>query len=121
MITDAIEVIVGVSQDPVFGPVLLLGMGGIFAEAMRDVSYRVAPVNREQALEMIAELRASSVFAGVRGRPACDVDALAEVLITISRLAYERRGMISEIDINPLMVRPQGKGVVAADALVVLN
>lgn len=121
MITDAVEVIVGVTHDEVFGPVLLLGMGGILAEALHDVSYRVAPVDRDTALAMIGELRSARVFGGVRGRPPCDTAALAEVLMTISSLAHEQRGVIREIEINPLMVRPQGRGVIAADALVVMH
>jgi hypothetical protein len=96
-------------------------MGGVLAEAMRDVTYRVAPVDRRQALQMIGELRASSVFGGVRGRPACDIDDLADVMITISEFAYYRRAEVSEIDINPLLLRARGLGAIAADALVVLR
>jgi acetyltransferase len=121
MITDAVEVIVGAVDDSVFGPVVLLGMGGILAEAMRDVTYRVAPFDRPEARAMIGELRAGRIFDGMRGRPACDIDALADALVNVSQLAWQQRARIAELDINPLLVRPQGLGVVAADALVVLR
>jgi acetyltransferase len=121
MITDAVEVIVGVVNDSVFGPVVLLGMGGILAEALRDVTYRVAPFDESEARRMIAELRSARVFDGFRGRAACDVDALGAALSTISNFAWQQRERIAELDINPLMVRPVGSGVVAADALVVLR
>ena len=121
MITDAVEVITGVVNDSVFGPVILLGMGGILAEAMHDVTYRVAPFDRVQAQEMIGELRAQHVLHGIRGKPACDVDALTDALVTLSQLAWRYRERISELDINPLLVRPRGHGVVAVDALMVLR
>ncbi len=121
MIADAVEVIVGVVNDSVFGPVVMLGMGGVLAEAVRDVSYRVAPFALDEAHAMIGELRARSIFDGLRGRPACDVAALAQALVTIARLAFDQKELISELDINPLMVRRRGQGVVAADALVMLK
>ncbi|MES2564925.1 MAG: acetate--CoA ligase family protein [Pseudomonadota bacterium] len=121
MITDAVEVIVGVVNDSVFGPVVMLGMGGVLAEALRDVTYRVAPFDQSEARRMIVELRSARIFDGFRGRPACDVDALAAALSTISMFAWQRRERIAELDINPLMVRPAGLGVMAADALIVLN
>lgn len=120
MITDAVEVIAGIVNDPVFGPVVLLGMGGVLAEAMHDVTYRVAPFDLHDAHAMTRELRTRRIFEGMRGRPPCDVDALAHALVQLSQLAWDQRGRIAELDINPLMVRPRGLGVVAADALVVL-
>ena len=121
MIGDAIEVIVGVVNDSVFGPVVLLGIGGIHAEVISDVSYRIAPFDHTEARMMIDELRAARIFKGLRGRPVSDVDALADVLARVSRLAWQERERIVELDINPLMVRSKGHGVVAADALVVLR
>ena len=121
MITDAVEAIVGVVNDEVFGPVVMLGMGGVLAEAVRDVAYRVAPIDLSEARMMIGELRSSSVFAGWRGRPPCDVEALAASLVAVSRLAWDGRERIAGLDINPMMVRPRGSGVVAADALVMLH
>ena len=118
MVTDGIETIVGVVNDSVFGPVVAFGLGGIFAETLRDVTYRLAPFDGETAREMIAELRASQILHGVRGKPAGDTEALAEVLVAVSELAWQLRATLEEMDINPLLVRPRGHGVVAADALL---
>ncbi len=121
MVHDALEMIVGVVNDPAFGPVVALGIGGILAESMRDVTFRLAPFGADTARQMIGELRASSILAGVRGQPARDVDALADALVSVSLMAWALRERIAEVDINPLLVRRRGEGVVAADALVVLR
>lgn len=121
MVSDGIETIVGVINDPGFGPVVAFGLGGIYTEILRDVAYRVAPFALEDARAMLDELRSRAIFGGVRGRPALDVDALALTLVRVSELAWTLRERLSELDINPLLVRPQGRGVVAADALVVLR
>lgn len=121
MVSDGLETIVGVVNDPVFGPVVAFGMGGVYAETLKDVTYRLAPFGVETGREMIAELRASAIFAGLRGQPPRDVDALANVLAAVSQLAWTLRDRLQEMDVNPLLVRPQGAGVVAADALVVLR
>jgi acetyltransferase len=118
MIRDGIETIVGVVNDSVFGPVVAFGVGGIFAEILRDVTYRLAPFDLETAREMVDELRASAVFYGSRGKPAGDTEALARVLVAVSELAWQHRDSLEEMDINPLLVRPRGQGVVAADALL---
>ncbi len=115
------EMIVGVINDAYFGPVVVLGLGGIFAEVLGDVTHRCAPVNVSTAHVMIEELRGSAVLKGARGRPAADVGALAEAISRISMLAVDHADRIAEIDINPLFVRPAGEGVVAADALIVLH
>lgn len=121
MVEDAVEMLAGVTQDPVFGPMVTLGMGGIQAEVLRDVAYRVAPFDEEAAREMIGELRGAALLRGFRKRPAADIDALAQFLARLSRIAWALRDRLAELDINPLMVRPRGKGVIAADALVVLK
>ena len=121
MVYDALETIVGVVNDAVFGPVVVLGLGGIFAESMRDVTFRLAPFGAETAREMIAELRGYKLFEASRGKPARDVDALAATLSRVSVMASTLRERISEVDINPLLVREDGHGVVAADALVILR
>ncbi|MEO7726371.1 MAG: acetate--CoA ligase family protein [Burkholderiales bacterium] len=121
MITDGIETIVGVVNDSVFGPVVAFGLGGIFAETLKDVTYRLAPFDIETAEEMISELRASPILRGVRGRPAGDLAALAQTLEAVSQLAWQLRDRLEEMDINPLLVRPAGRGVVAADALLRLR
>ncbi len=121
MVDDGVEVLVGTSQDPVFGPIVTLGMGGVQAEVLKDVAYRVAPIDEESARDMIGELRGGALLRGFRGRPPADVDALAAFLAQLSRIAWAFRDEVVELEVNPLMVRPEGKGVVAADALVVLG
>ena len=121
MVDGGIEVIVGVVNDETFGPVVALGLGGVLAETLKDVVFRIAPFGRDEALSMISELRAAAVFDGQRGRPAADRAALADVLVKVSALAWALRERIAELDINPLIVRAEGKGVVAVDALLVLH
>jgi acetate---CoA ligase (ADP-forming) len=115
------EVIVGAVDDPHFGPVVAFGLGGIFTELMKDVTYRFAPFDAATAREMIAEIRGAPLLRGYRGRPALDVEALADALSRLSWLVADHAGRISEIDINPMFVRPAGEGVVAADALIVVR
>lgn len=121
MITDGLETIVGVVNDACFGPVVAFGLGGILAETIRDVTYRVAPFDKVEALSMIRELRGARLFDGVRGQPARDVDALADLLVAVGDMAWLMRERLSELDINPVLVRPKNKGVVAVDALLVLK
>jgi len=121
MVTDGLETIVGVVNDACFGPVVVFGLGGILAETIRDVTYRVAPFDKVEAQSMIREIRGAKLLDGVRGQPARDVDALADLLVSVSDMAWLMRDRVAEMDINPVLVRPVGKGVVAADALVVLK
>jgi acetate---CoA ligase (ADP-forming) len=118
MITDGVETIVGVVNDSVFGPVVAFGLGGIFAETLKDVTYRLAPFDLDTAHGMITELRAAPLLGGVRGRPPADAAALAQALVAVADLAWEWRESLEEMDINPLLVRPAGLGVVAVDALL---
>jgi len=121
MVGEGLETIIGVVNDPIFGPVVAFGLGGVLAEVLKDTTHRVAPFGLDTAREMIGELRAAAVFAGVRGQPARDVDALAATLVAVSGFAWTMRERLAELDLNPVLVRPRGKGVVAADALVVLR
>jgi len=121
MVDDGLEVIVGVINDPGFGPVVALGLGGVLAETLNDVTYRIAPFGPDEAAYMVQELRAHRIFEGVRGRKPRDVEALVEVLVRVSELAWALRERLVEMDINPLMVRERGKGVVAVDGLVVVG
>lgn len=116
-----VEIIAGAVNDPHFGPVIAFGLGGIFTELMKDVTYRFAPFDVETAREMIGEIRSAALLTGYRGQPALDVDALAEALSRLSRLMADHAERIAEIDVNPMFVRPAGQGVVAADALIVLK
>jgi acetyltransferase len=120
MVTDGLETIVGVVRDPSFGPVVAFGLGGVAAEVLKDVSYRVAPFGIDQARAMIDELRSAPLFGAFRGRGDVDIDALAEAIARVSVFASQEP-RIEELDINPLFVRPARKGVIAADALVVIT
>ncbi|MBM3344496.1 MAG: acetate--CoA ligase family protein [Betaproteobacteria bacterium] len=121
MITDGLEVIVGAVHDACFGPVVAFGLGGILAETIRDVTYRVPPFDKIEALSMVRELRGARLFEGVRGQPPRDVDALADLLVAVGDMAWLMRERLAELDINPVLVRPKDKGVVAVDALLVLK
>jgi acyl-CoA synthetase (NDP forming) len=117
-----LETIAGAVNDRFFGPVVAFGLGGVFTELLKDVTYRFAPFDVETAKEMIGELKgAAALLAGYRGSAALDVDALADALSRLSLLVADHAGEIAEIDVNPLFVRPKGGGVIAADALVVIK
>ena len=116
-----LEALIGVVNDPGFGPTVAFGLGGILTEVLKDVTYRIAPFDLETAHDMIAELRAAKIFDGVRGKPAADKDALAKVLVDVSIMAAALGDRLVEMDINPVFVGEKGKGLTAADALIVLK
>jgi acetyltransferase len=118
MIAGGTEMILGVQSDPLFGPAVACGFGGIFVELLRDVSLRVPPLDTAEALEMIAELRGSTLLRGARGRPRGDVRALADALVRLGALAETHRHRLKALDINPLLVLDEGRGVVAVDWLI---
>ena len=113
MAPPSIEVIVGATRNPQFGPVLMFGLGGILVEIIRDVSFRVAPINSSDALEMITELKAYSVLKGYRNQPPADINAMVEILLKVSKLVVERPE-IREVDLNPIFVYEKGAKVVDA-------
>ncbi len=113
------EVIVGFSEDPQFGPVVLFGLGGVFVEVLNDVALRVAPLTRHDAETMIRQVRAFPLLDGARGRPKADVDALTDLILRVSAMAMDLRERVRELDLNPVRVLPEGKGAVALDALLV--
>ena len=121
MIRGGVETIVGVARDPVMGPVVMFGLGGVFVEVLKDVSFRAAPFGVAEAHRMIREIRGYAMLEGVRGAPPSDVDALAELLSTLSRFAAAHADRLLSVDLNPVIVRPRGEGVVPLDALVVLQ
>jgi acetyltransferase len=121
MVGQGVEVIIGVSCDPQLGPVLLFGSGGVMVEVYNDVALRRCPITRLEAQVMIAEVKGARLLQGFRGRPAADVEALADALVRVSHLAVHMEGHLAELDINPLMVLPAGQGVKAVDALVVFR
>lgn len=114
----AVEVIVGVLQDADFGPVVVFGSGGVLVELLKDSSLRLPPLSRRDAQEMIEETHAARLLEGFRGKPAADVEALVETLVQVSQLAVDLKDHVAAVDINPLMVLPDGEGVLAVDALV---
>jgi acyl-CoA synthetase (NDP forming) len=118
MIADGAETVLGVHRDPVFGPVVMFGLGGIFVEALGDVVFRAAPIGRDEAHRMIREIRSFRILEGVRGRPPADIDALAAALARLSVIAAHA-DTIESIDVNPFLVRAKGQGAVALDALVI--
>ncbi len=120
MIEDAIQVIVGFKQDSRFGPAVTFGMGGIFVELIRDFALRVVPLDEAEALSMIQSTKAYPLLTGYRGDKRRDVAALSQVILAASGLAEDFKGEIAELDINPVLVLPEGRGVKAVDALMVL-
>lgn len=121
MVEDGVEVIAGISQDPQFGPILLFGIGGVFVEVYNDVAMRACPITKTDAHEMIAEVQGFPLLQGFRGAPEADVDALAEALLALSRMAIDLADRKPELDVNPLIVLPKGRGIKAVDALLTLS
>jgi acyl-CoA synthetase (NDP forming) len=113
-----IEVIVGVSVDAQFGHVIMCGLGGVLVEVLKDVSFRLIPLQRRDARQMLSELRGRRLLEGVRGRPAVDQEALVDLFLRVSRLV-ERRPEIRELDLNPVLAYPDG--VLAVDARALLE
>ena len=121
MVKGGVEVILGANNDPLFGPALMFGLGGIFTEVLGDVVFRLAPITRSEAMEMIREIRAFKILDGARGKPKADLDALADALVRLSALILDLTDQVAELDINPLFVMPDGQGVKAGDALIKLR
>ena len=117
MIKGQRELVVGLTRDPQFGPCVMFGLGGIFTEVLKDISFRVAPLEKHDALEMMSEIKAHKILDAVRGMPEADRDLLADILINVGRIGLENDA-VKEIDINPLIL--SGSKPVAVDALVVL-
>ena len=118
MVSGGVETILGVHADPVFGPTVMFGLGGIFVEVLRDVTFRVAPFGPDEAHRMIREVQGYPMLEGVRGQPPADIEALAEALSRLSVFAAANRDAVDGIDLNPFLVLEQGQGAVALDALV---
>lgn len=122
MITDSVaEWIVGCKHDPTFGPVVVAGPGGVLVELFDQVEVRLAPTDRETVREMLERGLGAKLLEGVRGGPPGDRTALIDAVVNLSKLFADNADLISEIEINPLFVRPEGKGVVAADGLIILR
>ena len=117
MADPGVELIVGIRRDASFGPAVVVGLGGVLTEVLDDVAIRLAPVDRETALGMLAELRGARILDGVRGSSPVDRGAVADLIVALARLG-DRRSDIVEVDLNPVIA--SAKGAVAVDALVVL-
>ena len=117
MAAKGVEVIVGVSRDPFFGPVLMFGLGGIFVEVLEDVAFRSIPLSRQDAFSMIEQIKASKVLEGIRGEAAVDKNALVDLLLKVSSIV-ETHTEIHELDLNPVIVYPNGYAVVDARVII---
>ena len=118
MIRGKRELVIGLIRDPQFGPCVMFGLGGIFTEILKDVSFRLAPLEKRDALEMMGEIKAHKILDAIRGMDAVDRDVLSEMLINVGRIGTEN-DTIKEIDINPVII--SGSRPIAVDALVVLE
>ena len=119
MVPAGLEILVGMNRDPQFGPLVTFGLGGIYVETLKDVSFRIAPFSPVEAGEMLAEIRAHALLDGVRGKPAADKEAIINTLLRIGQLVMDFPE-ITELDINPLMVYPRGQGAIAIDMRLAL-
>jgi acyl-CoA synthetase (NDP forming) len=114
------EIIVGVTKDPQFGHALMVGLGGIFVEVLKDVSFRLIPFTEIDAKEMLKELKAYKILEGIRGEPARDIDSLIEVMLAVSKMIDENPE-INELDCNPTFVYEKGKGTLVVDARILIG
>jgi acyl-CoA synthetase (NDP forming) len=120
-VSGAIEMVLGLHRDPEMGHAVMVGMGGVWLELFKDVAFAPPGLGLERARQTIAQTRAAQLLAGYRGAPASDGEALAQAMVNLGRLACELGDVIEAVDVNPVAVRAQGRGVVALDALVVLR
>jgi acyl-CoA synthetase (NDP forming) len=119
MIEGAVETMLGIQNDPTFGPMVALGLGGTLVEALGDVVLRPTPIGRDDAQAMIRQLKARRILDGVRGSPPADTDALADAIVRLSHVAAAYADEIASLDINPFAVLPSGRGAMALDAAIV--
>jgi len=113
------DIILGITSDPDFGPLLMVGLGGIHVEVLRDVAFAPVPLGTEEALALLDQLKGAALLDGVRGEPAADRAALAQLMVALSRFAADHADQVAEIDLNPVIVHPAGEGLTIVDALIV--
>lgn len=118
MVPSSTEVIVGATKDPQFGPTVMFGLGGVFVEILKDVTFRIAPLNEEEAREMITEVKAYPLLKGYRNRPPVDIEAIVNILLNASKLVMDHQE-IKELDLNPVMVYKTG--AITVDARIILD
>jgi acetate---CoA ligase (ADP-forming) len=114
-----VEMILGITRDPDFGPMLMVGLGGIHVEVLKDVAFAPVPLGEDEALTLLDELKGAALLGGVRGEKPADKTALARLMAAVSRFAADHAGAVAEIDLNPVIVHPQGEGLSVVDALIV--
>jgi hypothetical protein len=111
--------ILGIKNDELFGPMLMVGLGGIFVEVLKDVVLLPVPLSQEDALAALRRLKGAAILNGVRGQKPADVDALAALMVRLSQFAVETSGDVAEAELNPVLIHPAGEGVSVVDALIV--
>jgi acyl-CoA synthetase (NDP forming) len=117
MVPAGVEVVAGVRMDPLFGPLMVAGFGGVLVELLRDSAVELAPINAGEAARMLGRLKGTALFGGFRGAPAVDLARLADILVRVSEFAADQRDLIAELDINPIIC--SGSTMIAVDALIV--
>ena len=117
MVMDKKETIIGINEDPQFGPMIMFGLGGIYVEVLKDVAFRIAPISDKIAKEMISEIKTIKLLKGIRGEIPSDIGSIVDVLLRMSQLVTDFPE-IMEMDINPLFVKKQGEGSIAGDARI---
>ena len=120
-VTDGVEMVIGAHRDPEMGPAIMVGMGGVWLELIKDVAFSIPPISNEKARDMIAQTHAGRLLQGYRGSPALDVGAVVRAIVALGRIATDLGDVVQSIDVNPFMVMPDGQGGMALDALVVLQ
>jgi acetyltransferase len=120
MVEEGLEVLVGMNRDPQFGPLVTFGLGGIYVETLKDVTFRLAPFSKQEAWEMLGEIRASALLDGVRGEPEVDKEAIVDTLLRMAQLVQDFPEIV-ELDINPMVVFPRGHGATAIDMRLILS
>jgi len=113
------EVILGIKRDATFGPLLMVGLGGVQVEILKDVALSPVPLGASEARELLARLKGAALLDAHRGKPPADVDALVELMVRLSHFAADHAEVVAEIDLNPILVHAHGKGVSVVDALIV--
>ncbi|WMM24366.1 acetate--CoA ligase family protein [Tissierella sp. MB52-C2] len=121
MLPKGTELIIGVNNDPLYGPMILCGLGGVFVEIFKDVALYPAPLNHNEALEMVKSLKGYPLLTGYRGSNELDIDALVDLIVKVSNFAVENKDIVAEIDINPVFLYEKGEGLSVADSLIILK
>jgi hypothetical protein len=118
MVSGVAECFAGIIDDPLYGPAIVFGLGGIFVELLRETVTEMAPLTTDDAMRMIQRVKGAQILTGARGRPASDVDALTQCLVNLSNFAAANAGRFRALDLNPIIVKPTGEGVIAVDIAI---